>query len=339
MARQRRFVSAALLPAGLLCLTAFASGSNAREPLPPADGDVQVLADEAGRGPATREDQRRRANDDDWFRARPRDAVDGGAADFPSAEVHDAVVANARAAGARSEFRRAESTLATAVRVAQQSAQASAALREAVAAEQRAYENYDAARREALRDLVGDAKYQAMEDLRQNLTRQIVDRRESADELYDRSARVRLVAAGHAVDPGTSESVVAMASLKMRVGSDARAMEREALANNDRVRKAQQDYAAASARVAALRADADRKVREDAGVKNAIASLEDARTNRVVAETYCRGADLAAGRALDFAYFTHRYDYYRYNHNGYGYPYASFGLGYGYSARGFRSIP
>ena len=154
---------------------------------------------------------------------------------------------------------------------------------------------------------------------------------------------LRLVSAERFVDPGEPDDVVAMASLKLRVGSDARAMEREALANNDQVRKAQQDYTAASAKVAALRAEADRKVREDAAVQTARASLEDARIDRVVAETYFRGADLAAGRALDFAYNAHRWDYYRYNRydNGYPYPYpySSFGLGYGYASRGYRMIP
>ena len=348
MARHRRFAPAALLSAGLLCAGFFARTAPAREPLP-ADGGAEVFAAEVDRGPATREGERLRANDNDWFRAPVRDAraaAGDAGLDFPSAEVHDAVVANARAAGARSEFRRAESALGSAVRLAQQSALASAELREAVAAEQRAYENYEAVRRDALRDVVADSKYQAMQDLRENLTQQIAGRREAVNEAIERSqeraARVRLASAGPLVDPGQPEDLVAMASLKMRVGSDARSMEREALSKNEQVRKAQQEYAAASAKVGALRADADRKVRQDATVTQARASLEDARTARVVAETYFRGADLAAGRALDFAYNAHRWDYYRYSRYGDGYyPYASFGLGhgYGYASRRYPMIP
>jgi len=351
MARHRCLVSAAFLAAGLSCLSVFAGRAEAHEPLLAADGGAVVFAEDVDRGgPATRENERRNANANDWFRAPVRNDAGGGVGgglDFPSAEVHEAVVANAEAAAARAVFRRAESGLAAAVRVAQKSAESSADLREAMAAEQRAYENYQAVRQNALRDVVADDKYKAMQDLRENLSRQIADRRESADEAYersaDRAARVRLASAGPVAGPGEPQGVMAMASLKLRVGSDARAMERDALANNEQVRKAQQDYVAASAKVTALRAEADKKIREDAAVTTARASLEDARINRVVAETYFRGADLAAGTALDFAYNAHRWDYARYSHyyDGYSYPYASFGLryGYGYASRAPRSIP
>ena len=174
MARHRRIVLAAMLPAGLLCLSLLASPAGARERRVDRDADVQVFADEPDRGPATREDQRRRANDDDWFRAPVRDGgyAVAGPADFPSAAVHDAVVANAQAAAARAMFRRAESSLAGAVRSARRAFETSAELREALAAEQKAHENYQAARREALRDVVTNEKYQAMQDLRQDLSQQ-----------------------------------------------------------------------------------------------------------------------------------------------------------------------
>ena len=156
-----------------------------------------------------------------------------------------------------------------------------------------------------------------MQELRENLGRQIVDRRETVndayDRTYDRAARLKLILSSPAAEAAEREGLVAIAELKMRVGSDARALEREALVNNERVRKAQEDLAAASAKVTALRTDFDRNVREDAGIAKARQALEDARVARLVSETYFRGADLAAGEALDFAYFTHRYDYYRYN--------------------------
>ena len=346
MATDRRFLSAALLPAALLCLSVMPGNASARDRLlVNADAEAEVFADEAEAAPAPREDQRRRANEHDWFRAPLRDGgYDDGVEDFPSAEVHDAVVANARAAGARAQFRRAESALSGTVRSAQKSFEASPELREALAAEQRAYDEYEVARREALRDVVGNAKYQAMQGLRQNLTEQIIERRESADEAYERPSRTQLVAAGLIPDKSHRDSLVAMAQLKMKVGSDARALEREALLGNERVRKAQQGHAAAAAKVAALRADFDRRLREDGTVKKARESLEDARIARVVAETYLKGASIAAGRALDFAYATHRYDYYRYNHHYDRSPYASFygygyRPGYGYISRRYRSIP
>lgn len=343
MARHRRFVSAGLLVAGLLSAAALPGAAEARERL--ADPDVQVHADEADGGPATREGQRRRANEDDWFRAPVRDAAnDAGVADFPSGEVHDAVVANARAAAARVAFRRAESALAAAVRAARESFETSAELRDALAAERRAQDKVELARNEALRDVVGNAKYQAMQELRENLSQQILERRDSASQAYEHAARVRFASAKTVVDPGQPDGVVAMAELKMRVGSDARAMEREALLRADAVRTAQQELAAASAKVSALRAEFDRKVRQDPNLKQARESLEDSRAARVVAETYFNGANLAAGRALDFAYATHRYDYYRYNHSTDLYPYApyygyAYRGGYGFASRRYQSIP
>src|SRR4051794_33982207 len=117
MARHHRFVSAGLVLAGWLSLSAV-SGAQARERLANAEAEPDV-ADVADRGPDTRDANRRRANDTDWFRAPTRDAgYDSGVADFPAGEVHDAVVANTEAAAARMAFRRAESALAGAVRAA-----------------------------------------------------------------------------------------------------------------------------------------------------------------------------------------------------------------------------
>src|SRR5215218_1499798 len=128
--------------------------------------DDEVFAQEmpdAG-GPATRRlDDRRRANDGDWFRA----PVQQGPQDFPSNEIHDAVVANTRAATARAMFRRAESAMHAAARDAEREFQQSAELKQAVAAEQKAYDAFQDARRDALRDVVGNPRYQAMQDFRE----------------------------------------------------------------------------------------------------------------------------------------------------------------------------
>ena len=342
MASRRGFVSV-IVSGALMALSLWPCFASAQS---------RPAADDAGRA-EPREEQRQRANDDDWFRAPVmgpggEGAYAGGPVDFPAAEVHDAVVANTRAAAARAMFRRAESELGATVRRAQRDFETSPALREAQANEQRAYDAYEAARRDALKDVTADAKYQAMQDLRNNLTRQIADRREAiADteermEQMARTARVRLASSRAAAMPAPREDLVAMAELKMRVGADARAMERDALARDDRVRSARDEYLAASARVAAVRADFDRKVREDKDLQKARETLEDARIARLTAETYFHGADLAAGIALDFAYYLHRYDYYRYNHYydpGYygsyfvGYP------GYGFTSRPNRSVP
>jgi hypothetical protein len=354
MAFTRRFASTALLWTTLLCLGILTQ---------PAGAQARLAADDAAddaaeqNAPATREQERQQANNKDWFRAPMRDGHEHGAADFPSGEVHDAVVAYTEAAAARAMFRRAESALAATVRLAYKAVESTPELRDAQAAEQKAYEGYLAARDEALKDVIASDKYKAMQDLRDNLAEQIADRKDAVATAFERRAnerrpgerpsRVRLVSTESAAAQAQQESVMAMATLKMRVASDARVMEREALASDDKVRQARQDWLAAGAKVAALRADNERKARDNQDIKKAAQAVEDARVARVTAESYFRGADLAAGEALDFSYWIHRYDYYRYNryydlspyasYYGYGYPYY-FRTGVGFASRGHRAM-
>ena len=321
----------AALPALALVLAAYAAPVQGAPRL--GDEDFEVFAQEAPdgdeAGPATRRvEERRRANDGDWFRA----PANQGPEDFPSAEIHDAVVANTRAATARAMYRRAESALHAGVKDAVREFERSRELREALAAEDQAYEALQDARREALRDVVDQPKYQAMQDLRETLTQRIADRREGAAPAPVVAAATpgtQLVSTAE-VRPRAGDEVLAMASLKLRVGRDARELEREALADNDRVRTAREDLVEASRRVAELRENFDRTLRTNEDLRQARAELEDARIARVTAETYLKGADLAAGRALDFAYYLHRYDYYRYRPYDYGYGYGGSRFGYPY---------
>lgn len=305
-----------------VALSAIAPGAAARSRL--LDDDVEVLAQEAlaDDAPATRrQDERRRANDGDWFRA----PVQQGPQDFPAAEVRDAVEANARAATARAMFRRAESALAAGVRGAQREFEQSPELKEALAAEQRAYEALEQARREALRGVVENPKYQAMQDLRETLSQRIAEcRGAAADRVV---TRTRFVSAA-IVPPDDECDVVAIATLKLRVGSDARALERDATAGNEKIRQARADLAGAGAKVAELRGKFDRSLREDEELKQAREELHDARIARLTNETYLKGAREAAREALNFSYYLHRYDYYRYRPYGYGYD--SYRYGYPY---------
>jgi hypothetical protein len=280
-------------------------------------------------GPATRRmDERRRANEGDWFRV----PVQQGPIDFPAAQIQDLVEANARAATARQMYRRVESALNAGVRSAVRDFEQSAQLKEAMAAEQQAYDALQDARREALRDVVANPKYQAMQDLRDTLTQKIADRRDGVDapplprlvstttpttEPVNSRLRVR-------DETEAANNIAALATVKLRVGTDARGMERDALAGNDKVKQARADLATASAKVTALRDQFDRQLRDNPDLKRIREDLEDARIARVTAETYLLGADLAAEFALDFSYYLHRWDYNRYGRYydyGYGYPY------------------
>jgi hypothetical protein len=116
--------------------------------------------------------------------------------------------------------------------------------------------------------------------------------------------------------------VVAIATLKLRVGSDAREMERDVLEDNEKVRQAKAELVNASRRVAELREGFERSLRKDEDLRQVREELEEARIARLTTATYLKGASLAAREALDFAYYLHRYDYYRYRSPySYGYPY------------------
>ena len=323
-----RFVRVALPSLALsLASLALPCGAGAAR----LEDDFEVFPQEAD-GPATRRaEERRRANDGDWVRA----PMQQGPQDFPSTEVHDAVVANARAATARAVYRRVESDMHAAVRAAERQFQQSAELREAMAAEQRAYDALQEARREALRDVVGDPKYQAMQDLRESLTQKIAARRDGAVPMGTAvpvAAGPRLVSTelpGPRGLPAADGDVVAIATVKLRLGADTTDMERDALAGNDRVQKARTELVAASSKVAALRESFDRSLRENEDFRRSREALEDARIARVTAAAYLQGASIAAREALDFSYYLHRYDYYRYNgHRDYGYGYSPFRFGY-----------
>ena len=130
--------------------------------------------------PTRRSVSRQRANDGDWFRM-PAAYGDGGIQDFPSAQVHDAVIANTRAATARAEYRRAETSLHAAVRARCATLKWRTARRRQ-AAEDKAYAAYQTARRDALGGS-SDPQYRAMMDLREGLTDRIAGRHERYEEL------------------------------------------------------------------------------------------------------------------------------------------------------------
>ena len=333
MSRSRRgFLPVALLPFVLACVAnAWSLPASARVQEAGDQGDA--LADD-GADDGKRQ-RRQRANDGDWFRM-PAAYGDGGIQDFPSAQVHDAVVANTRAATARAEYRRAETSLHAAVRGAVRDFEKSKELREARAAEDKAYAAYQSARRDALRDVSSDPQYRAMMDLREGLTDRIAGRHERYEELVREvtsDPSVRLLSTPSKpvpLPPVAGNELVAMATLKMRIGTEAREMERAALENNENVRKAREEFEAAGAKVASLRGSFDEMLRDNEDLKKAREALEDARIARVAAETYFKGANLAAGKALDYAWWLRRYDYYRYSrYPDYYYPY-SYRLGVPY---------
>lgn len=301
-----------------------------------ADADREMERDDDRRFPGRRtrdeameqerEARRRRVNEDDWFRDRAIRESYEQRGDFPSGEMHDFVIANARAATARMMFRRAESALAAAVRKAKRTFEASEELKEALAAEREAYAEYQRARREALAAVVADPRYQAILSLHQDLGEQIVAHRREITG--DSAPDTRLIA-----DPGNRNGtgvIFNTAMLRLHVATDAREMEREAIEASDDLRAARERLTTAAQRITELRHEFDQSIREDEDLAAARQVLEDARIARVTAAAYLRGSRLAAREALDFAYYLHRYD-----DNIYFDPYYSYGYGARY-ARGVR---
>jgi hypothetical protein len=237
---------------------------------------------------------RRRGADREWF----RDPGYYGYGNFPSMEMHDAVVANARAATARAIFRRAENALNSAVRKTVRTFENSAELREARKTEKDAYEAYTAARRRALQSVLEDPKYRAIMTLRQELTDQINYKR--ANRPYD-----------DRTDKQVMEDILTMATLKMNYAADARAMERLALMTNAQAMDAQSKLRQAAVKSSELKHDFDEALRNDRDLLAARRNLEDARIARLTASAYLKGALVAAEEALDFAYYLNRYS--RYN--------------------------
>jgi hypothetical protein len=296
----------------------------------PAQRNGQGLAAAEADGDAAADARRRRVNNDDWFRDRAyRDgyarygagSVNG---EFPSAEVGDFVLANARAATARMMFRRAESALSAAVRDARREFEASAELKQALADEKAAHDAFDKARRDALAQVVASAKYRAILSLHEDLGRQIVAHRRGLQSPGRQD--VYPVIASPA-DPAAAALFTA-AELRMQVAGDARAMEREAIEASDDLRAARSRLTAAARKVSELRQGFDSALREDPDLLAARRALEDARISRVTAAAYLRGSRLAAEEAVNFAYFLHRYD----SQVAFD-PYA----GYGYGSR-YRSV-
>ena len=207
--------------------------------------------------------------------------------DYPGSELQNWVVANTLAARARAVFRRADSELATAIRRAQQRFERSRDYQDALAAEQQAYADYNAAREKALASLNDNAKYRAVAKLR--------------DELGTKLTQMR------ASKSAAREDVLAMATLKMQYASDVRALEVTALDNSD-VHAAREKMVAASRRLADLRSRADDSIRDSSEVAMARRNLEDARVAVIESDTYAYSSAVASAAALNYSYYLHRMD-------------------------------
>jgi hypothetical protein len=190
------------------------------------------------------------------------------------------------------------------VRNAKRQFEASAELKQALADEKAAHDAFDKARRDALAEVVASPKYQAILTMHQDLGEQIVVRRRELQSFGQRDGGPVIA------NPSDPDAAVlfTMASLRMQVANDARAMEREAVEASDDLRAARARLVAAAQKVSELRQDFDNSLREDPDLLAARRVLEDTRVARVTAAAYLKGSRMVAEEAVNFAHYLHRYD-------------------------------
>ncbi len=231
----------------------------------------------------------------------------------PGRAVRAAPPALTRRAIARAEFRRMQTGLDLMILEMKKAFERSRDYSSAMAEEREAFEALERERNEALRSVRDDPHYQASVSLRQNLTDQIAQRRE------DRHSSVG--------------EILTMAEVKMGYARDASAMESAALAADPDVQQARERLRRASSRASELRMQHDQSVRNSPELEVARRDLKDARIAKLAAEVYYQGVREARDIALDYAYYTRRYDQYKYlsyGYYGYNYPHHGGGHRIGY---------
>jgi hypothetical protein len=160
--------------------------------------------------------------------------------------------------------------------------------RDALNAEQQAYNDYSAARDRAQASLRDNSKYHAIIDLRDELNAKLARRR--AEKQHDK------------------DEILAMASLKMQYASDARAIEVQVLDNSSDVKSARDRMVTASRHVSELRSNLDNAIRDNPEIAMARRSLTEARIAMLTADAYASAATTAGDAALNYQYYLHRND-------------------------------
>jgi hypothetical protein len=246
--------------------------------------------------------------------------------DFPGVEVRGAVEANARAAFARASFHRLQDSMDSMILRMQYDFEHSKDLADASKAEQHAWDAYLAARKDALKSVVNDPKYVANVELKDAMGHQIAEIRATYSKVGSAEHRSQSF-----VNAAMMKQLVEMATVKLDYAQVATDMEVAALRNNVEVADARQKLMSAGARVAELRDEFDRKVRDSKELAAVREQIEDARVQYITAEAFRSGAVDAANMALDYAYYKNRFS------NSYAaYPMDFSYVGYGYGRPIYR---
>jgi hypothetical protein len=242
--------------------------------------------------------------------------------EFPRAEVHDAVDANARTAFARASYRRLQDSLNSQIRQMQFNFEHSADMTDALKVEQQAWEDYVAARNAALKDVVNDPKYQASVTMKNEMGDRIADAKADYAAVPVPSNKKAAAAA----DRVKMREIVTLALVKLDYAQVATDMEVAAVRQDSKVADARKRLMEAGTRVQALRNDFDLKLRNSPELAALRSKIDDARIAFITAESYRNGAVDAANEALDYAYYKTRYQYYGGGYGNYGNGWGGYGI-------------
>jgi hypothetical protein len=243
-----------------------------------------------------------------------------GNTDYPTSDVHVAVDAQARTAFQRATYHRLQDSMTTAIRNVQYNFEHSPEFLEAADVEQKAWEDYLAARAEALKSVMRDPNYQTNVSLKNDMSEKIDEVRAALDTHHMRNPVVASI-----IEESRMRKVVMLASVKLSYAQVATDMEVAALKGDSKVADTRSKLMAAGKRMHEQRAALDRAVRMSPELAALREKIEDARIALITAESFRDGAVEAAREALDYAYYKNRYN------GSYG---ASFEYGY---STGYRN--
>ena len=230
--------------------------------------------------------------------------------DWPSSEVRDWVMGATDAARTRTLFRQADSAMDAGYRRAQAHFENSREYQDTLAAEEKAFADYTAARDKVMASLNDNARYREIIRLRDEMGAQLEAYR--ADKHADKI------------------QLAALASLKMQYASDAHAIEAQALDSNPDAKDARNRMVAAGRKAIAMRASFNDSLHDDPQIAQLRKNKEDARVAMITADEFTAAAGWAASVAVWYDTYLHRMD------QGYYAPYgpaavAGYGGGYGYT--------
>lgn len=250
---------------------------------------------------------------DELYRAMqmPTPSPNNQYSDYPAAEVQSVPAARARTAIAHMESLRAQAELNRGTRAVIRVFSKSEDMTKATAEEKEAYAQYQSARERALQPLESDARYQALSQWRKALGEQIAEK--------------------HAKGQPIIEEILSLAGVKLQYSHSLTLKEAELLRNSSEVTAARTRLLAATTKLTDLRARFDEDVRQDPDLIAARRAVWDSKVAHVAASAYFSGLVEARGIALDYAYYSRRYNPYRVmGYDPYGFNLYNYAYGNGY---------